>query len=350
MQPSYPAVSRPTRCFSPITNPFNLDHGAGFGPAPVFAADQRTPSALPDDIALAYASILKSMDAAPPGFPQRWSAWGATYGGSGLIAGDPLSGSHATSSQVVGFAGGVDYRLFPDAVIGFALGGGGTDWSVAQGLGTGSSNMFQIGVYGSERWGPLYLTGALADSVSEVSTSRSVTVSGLDLLNANFPANVVSARLEAGYRYGIAGFGVTPYGAFQPQLMQLASYSESAVSGSSQFALSYPARFPTDLRTELGSWFDDTILFSHGSRLQLYARAAWAMILQRHETRHRSSSRFPGSSFVISGARPENDSALVTVGGKYALANGWSMMASFDGEFSGNTSIYSGSAILRKTW
>jgi hypothetical protein len=42
------------------------------------------------------------------------------------------------------------------------------------------------------------------------------------------------------------------------------------------------------------------------------------------------------------------DSALVTAGGKYDLMNGWSFTAKFDGEFSSNTSIYSGTGMVRK--
>lgn len=333
-----------------ITNPFNLDRGSSFGPAQAFATEERTPSALSDDIALAYASILREPGAARPTIPSRWSAWGAAYGGSGSIGGDPSAGSHNTSSQVFGFTGGLDYRLTPDVIVGLALGGGGSNWAVSQGLGTGYSNMFQAGIYGSERWGPFYLTGAFADSVSQVTTNRTITISGIDVLSANFPANVVSARLEGGYRYGIGGFGVTPYAAFQPQLMQLASYGENVVSGSPQFSLSYPARYPTDLRTEVGSWFDESVLLDRGSRLQLYARAAWA-----HDSGDGTGATalfqsLPGASFVVNGAKPDDDGAIVTVGAKYSLIDGWSIMANFDGEFSGNTSIYSGTAILRKTW
>ena len=37
----------------------------------------------------------------------------------------------------------VDYRLSPDTVVGFALGGGGTNWNLSQGLGSGKSDAFQ---------------------------------------------------------------------------------------------------------------------------------------------------------------------------------------------------------------
>jgi uncharacterized protein with beta-barrel porin domain len=58
----------------------------------------------------------------------------------------------------------------------------------------------------------------------------------------------------------------------------------------------------------------------------------------------------PGSSFVVNGAVPARDGALVTGGAQVSLANGWSFLAKFDGEFSSTTSLYSGSGMVKKTW
>ncbi|MGA8078179.1 MAG: hypothetical protein WB868_12410, partial [Xanthobacteraceae bacterium] len=69
----------------------NLGSGpGGGGPALGFAPDQQ--ANLPPDIALAYDEVFK----APPktNFDQRWSAWGAGFGGSGTSNGDPSVGSN----------------------------------------------------------------------------------------------------------------------------------------------------------------------------------------------------------------------------------------------------------------
>ena len=49
-------------------------------------------------------------------FDQRWTAWGAAYGGSGTANGDPVIGSTNVSAHVAGFAGGLDYHVTPDTV------------------------------------------------------------------------------------------------------------------------------------------------------------------------------------------------------------------------------------------
>src|SRR3954463_10052919 len=46
--------------------------------------------------------------------------------------------------------------------VGFALAGGGTGWGLANGLGSGRSDAFQAGVYGTTRAGNAYLSAALA--------------------------------------------------------------------------------------------------------------------------------------------------------------------------------------------
>ena len=131
--------------------------GANGGGAPGFAEEAQR---LPPDVAQAYASVLKAPAAAS--FDQRWRAWGAGFGGSSQTNGDPAVGSSNVTASEYGYAAGMDYRVTPDTLFGFALAGGGTGWSLAQGLGTGRSDAFQAGLYGKSYFGPAYLSGALA--------------------------------------------------------------------------------------------------------------------------------------------------------------------------------------------
>jgi outer membrane autotransporter protein len=170
---------------------------------------------LPDDIALAYAKILKAPPT-PPSFEQRWSAWGAGYGGGNRTSGDPaVVGSHDLSATTAGGAAGLDYRLAPGTVVGFALAGGGTSWGLAQGLGTGKSNAFQAGLYGTARSGPAYLAAALAYTNHWMSTDRFAFAG--DHLSASFNAQSFGGRVESGYRFATIYGGLTPYAAIQAQ-------------------------------------------------------------------------------------------------------------------------------------
>jgi outer membrane autotransporter protein len=318
-------------------------NGGGFGP--IGYADEAR--AVPPAAASAFAKVDRKQASA---FDARYGLWGAAYGGSGRIDGNATTGSNTTTSQAYGFAAGLDYRLTPDTVVGFALAGGGTHWGLDQGLGSGRSDMFQAGVYGKTRSGAAYLSGALAYSFHDVTTDRTVTIAGTDMLEAKFQANVFSERLEGGYRYATPWLGVTPYGAVQVQSIALPSYGETAISGSNQFALNYASQTVTTTRTELGARFDKTYMLDQGAIVTLYSRAAWAHDFGNTTSASAIFQALPASNFTVNGALPAPDGALVSAGAEYKLASGWSVLAKFDGEFSGTTSIYSGSGTIRKVW
>jgi outer membrane autotransporter protein len=284
------------------------------------------------------------------GSTQRFQAWGAGYGATGTVNGDPNVGSHTTTASTYGFAAGVDYRVSPDSMVGFALAGGGTHWGLDLGLGSGHSDMFQAGLYASTHFGVAYLSGGLTYNFHDVTTSRTVTAAGTDMLSARFQANGVGARIEGGYRYATPFVGITPYGAVQVQSLFLPAYGESASSGSTQFALNYASQTATTERTELGAWLDKSYLLDQGALVTFYGRAAWAHDFNNNATATALFQSLPGSNFVVNGAKPAPDGALLTAGAQYRLANGWSFLAKFDGEFSSTTAIYSGTGMLRKTW
>src|SRR5260370_28199544 len=118
-----------------------VDGRSGVGgadhPALGFAPERET---MPPEIALAYASVLKAPPAPVPVYEPRWTVWGGAYGGSNRTTGDlAVIGSHDLSARTVGFAGGFDYRLTPDTVVGLAFAGGGTRWGLSPGLCGGQS-------------------------------------------------------------------------------------------------------------------------------------------------------------------------------------------------------------------
>src|SRR5262249_37045502 len=171
--------------------------GAGApGPALGFAPERE--EALPE-AALAYSKVLKEPAVAAPVYEPRWSAWGGAYGGGNKTSGDPAApGSPDLSATTPGFAAGLDYRLTPNSVVGLALAGGGTGWSLAQGLGSGKSDAFQAGLYGATKYGAAYLAAAFAFTNHWMSTDRFAFAG--DHLTASFNAQSYGGRVEGGCR------------------------------------------------------------------------------------------------------------------------------------------------------
>ena len=283
-----------------------------------------------------------------PGFEQRWSVWAAGFGGSQTTDGNAGAGSHNTTSSIYGVAAGADYRFSPDTLAGFAIAGGGTNFSVAT-LGGGRSELFQAGAFLRHNIGAAYLTAALAYGWQDITTDRTVSVAGVDRLRAEFNANAWSGRLEGGYRYVTQGFGLTPYAAGQFTTFELPAYAEQAIAGANAFALTYNSRSVSDTRSELGIRTDKSFAMRDGI-LTLRGRAAWVHDFNPDRAVAATFLTLPGASFVVNGAGLAADSALTTAAAEMKWRNGWSVAATFEGEFSGVTRSYAGKGAVRYAW
>ncbi|MGO4712205.1 autotransporter domain-containing protein [Bradyrhizobium sp. 2TAF24] len=329
-----------------------------------FADGRGSPGALPfADDAMAYAAggrrgvaereALGMITKAPPrdAYDPRWNVWAAGYGGTQTTDGNGAAGSNTATSRVFGSAVGADYRLSPDTLAGFALAGGGTSFSVANG-GSGRSDLFQAGAFVRHTVGAAYLSGALAYGWQDITTNRTVTAAGADQLQARFNANAYAGRLEGGYRVAtpwLGGVGLTPYAAGQFTVFDLPATAERTLAGSTAFALSYNSRSVTDSRSELGVRADKS--FALGDTLvTLRGRAAWAHDFNPDRAIAATFQALPGASFVVNGAAQAREVALTTAAAEVTWRNGWSASATFEGEFSNVSRSYAGKGVVRYAW
>jgi uncharacterized protein with beta-barrel porin domain len=185
---------------------------------------------------------------------------------------------------------------------------------------------------------------------------RTVTLAGLDQLQAQFNANAFSGRLEGGYHLvspWICGVGITPYAAAQFTTFDLPAYAEQAVVGTNNFALAYGARSVTAPRSELGFRTDksfalvdtlaDTILILRG-------RFAWAHDYDTGRSIGATFQTLPGASFVVNGAAQSADKALTTAAAELKWRGGVSLSGVFEGEFGSNVASYAGKGVVRYQW
>ncbi len=309
---------------------------AGGDPVLAFASE---PARQPALAAFAKAPL------APRDIDKRWSVWGAGYGGDARVSGDATAGSTETSVRTYGVAAGADYRAGPDSLVGFALAGGGTRWGLMEGLGGGTSDAFQAGIYGTARFGNSYLSAAASYSFFDVATDRTVTVAGIDRLTASYDAHALGGRLEAGHRFETAFANVTPYAAVQAQAAYIPGYSEQGGTAN-QFALTYSSQTATVTRSELGSWISSREL----NNTTLFARAAWAHDWRSDGSISAMFQSLPGSSFVVTGATPPSDLALLTAGAKFRVNDSVTLSAKFDGEFAEGYRSYGVTGTFRYAW
>ena len=281
-------------------------------------------------------------------FDQRWSVWGSAYGGGSNTSGNAALGSNDATARAFGFAVGADYRLSRDTLAGFALAGGGTNFSVS-GFGSGRSDLFQAGAFIRHNIGAAYITAAAAYGWQDVTTERTVTVAGFERLRAQFNANAYSGRIEGGYRYVTPWMGITPYAAGQFTTYSLPAYAEQVLAGAGTFALNYAAKDVTASRTELGVRTDKSFAVPNGI-LTLRGRAAWAHDFNTDRNVTALFQTLPGAAFVVNGAAQAHDSALVTGAAEMKWLSGWSAAAIFEGQFSNVTNSYAGKGVVRYSW
>ena len=281
-------------------------------------------------------------------FDPRWSVWGTAFGGGSNSDGNANPGSNNATTRAFGLAAGADYRISPATLVGFALSGGGTSFSVA-GAGSGRSDLFQAGAFVRHNAGPAYVTAAAVYGWQDVTTDRTVTVAGVDRLRAEFNANAYSGRVEGGYRFATPSMGITPYVAGQFTTYSLPAYAEQVLQGANTFALNYAARNVTAGRSEVGVRLDRSFAMQNAI-LTLRGRAAWAHNFNTDRSVTALFQTLPGATFLVSGAAQAPNTALTTASAEMKWLNGWSAAATFEGEFSDITRSYAGKGVVRYTW
>ncbi len=283
---------------------------------------------------------------------QRWSVWAAGYGGSQTTDGNAVLGSNTTTSRIAGTAVGADYRFSPFTLAGFALAGGGTNFSVANALGSGRSDLFQAGAFIRHTVGPAYISAALAYGWQDITTDRTVTIAGVDQLRAQVQRQRLlrPRRRRLSLRHAVDGRH--RHHALRRRAvhhLRSAGLCRAGAVGTNTFALAYGAKNVTDTRSELGLRTDKSFAMPD-SILTLRGRFAWAHDFNPDRKIGATFQTLPGASFVVNGAAQAHDAALITASAEMKWLNGWSAAATFEGEFSNVTRSYAGKGVVRYSW
>jgi len=106
---------------------------------------------------------------------------------------------------------------------------------------------------------------------------------------------------------------------------------------------------PRDPRSELGLRADKSFVLRNAV-LTLRGRLAWAHDFDPERAAAATFQALPGASFAVNGAQPAADAALTTASAEVKWLNGWSTLATFEGEFSSVTRSYAGKGTVRYAW
>ena len=271
--------------------------------------------------------------------------WGSIYGGHAGLSADPVSGAAALDSDTIGFAGGVESRLSDRLVAGISAGFGHEDFSAANGRGRSSDTMLALYAH-QDVFDRGYVSVALGYGWHGIGTRRVVTLSGTDVLVASLDAVDIGGRVEAGYKTTLdEGVILTPFLAVQASRFYAPSYSETTASGASTFAVSYAAQDNSLTQGELGArlrrdfWAGDSVF-------SLQGLAAWAHEWDGVPVARGQFVALAGSGFVLDGARPASDTALLGLDVSLRRQSGLTLGISLNGQTGAGTDIVTGTAHL----
>ncbi|HEY1708761.1 MAG TPA: autotransporter-associated beta strand repeat-containing protein [Rhizomicrobium sp.] len=274
--------------------------------------------------------------------------WISVLGDTGDTDGELSTlGAHHVNANAIGVVGGYDWLVGPNLLVGLAASGGSAHFSLSGDLGKGHGNAYQLGGYGYMHFSP-HIYGSLAGmiAVDDISTNRTVTVSGTDDLNGKATGFTYGARYETGLYFG----WLTPYAAVQSVFFNSPGFSESASSGASTFALSYDSRTTDNTRVEVGAGESGDIAIGSDTSLNLSGRLAYMHEFESTRDIQASFAALPNSDFTVFGAQPSRDAALVSFGARVGGDTGLAFQTKLNGELGDKSKSYFGTLGVDYRW
>jgi outer membrane autotransporter protein len=298
--------------------------------------------------------VSKAPKIPPPVYqPRTWRVWTGGFGGVQSFNGDASIGSADTRNAVAGGAMGFDYQVDPTRLVGVAVGGSESHFSVPDRTTSGDVVGGHMGAYGVATWGSLYAAGLVSYSRFDNWTTRTIAGIGpTETATGSFASDLVGARLEIGRTYALPRVNVTPFAALQGSTLWERGFTESSNAGGLPgiLGLTYQSQTVTSLPTFLGVQFDTRWAFANGTVWSPFVRAAWVHEFSPDRSTTGSLVSIPGTLFTVDGARAWSNALKVNAGSRVALNRYASLFASFDGEFSNSGHSYGGRGGVRFSW
>jgi outer membrane autotransporter protein len=280
-----------------------------------------------------------------------WRLWASVYGSGSSLQGSAARGTSPVNASLGGLEAGIGYEISDSVFAGVSAGAGRSSWTVSELATNGSLDSAHAGAFVAGRWGDFYAIASLAYGHLDGDTDRTVLgIGSAQSYRSSLSGHVLSGRLEAGWRYVVAGYGVTPFLAVEPARVDLGTAAEAGIGGPGDLALTLSSLNATSVPVTAGVRVDTSIDLGNGYVLSPYASLGWL-----HET---SPSRrgiavlslFPGQGFGVAGAAVPQDSVRLAGGFGLAVGPGVSLGADLDALMSDGGSSFAGSGRLNVRW
>ena len=301
-------------------------------------------------------------------YARTWRVWGTGFGGGSHWPGNSVVGSAEADQHTWGFAGGVDYQLTPNALIGVAAGGGASSFGVSGRAASGAVDAFHGALYGALRNQGFYASGVLSYDQFNDSETRTSVIPGVVLPASNFidgpyvipgfaerptahfGAHSVSGYGEVGYQAKYGMFTATPFAGLEFASLQTGAFIETNQGLPSVIGLSFNSRTTTSLPSYLGLQLETKGDLQNQMSFDVWARGAWMHEFDAARSTQASFISAPGFDFVVQGAQPPRDAFVTSVGLKLNLTKNAAIFGTFEGQFGSGATSVGGTGGLVVTW
>jgi outer membrane autotransporter protein len=285
----------------------------------------------------------------PPPPPRTWRAWFTGFGEGETVHGELPLGTARQDNSIYGGAGGLDYQLFPNTLVGVAAGGSAARFSVPTLATSGTVDGGHIGIYGVTTLGPFYAQSSSTFSLFRNHETRNIgPFGGLpgEIARGDFNSHEIRSRLELGRKFIWSDFAVTPFVAMEIAKLWSDGFAESG----GILGLTLPASSHVSAPAFVGARLEKAFVLSNGWVFTPTVSAAWVHEFSPVRDLFAGLTFLPASTFVVDGARPASNAAQVKAGAKLALNSWAAVYANFEGEFSNKSQTYAGKGGLKVSW
>ena len=260
--------------------------------------------------------------------PAHPVSWARAFGSWGSIDAD--GNAAKMSSNIGGVFAGTDARVFDDWRMGVLAGYSRSSFSVGDRNASGTSDNYDLGVYGGKQWGELGLRLGATYTWHNLDTQRTVAFSGFgDRPNAHYDAGTTQAFGELGWRIDAGKTQLEPFAGLAYVRQSTSAINESGGAA----ALSAGSESTVTTFTTLGLRASST--FSLGGT----DWTARGMVGWRHafgDVVPSSTLSFNGSNaFTVAGVPIAKDAAVLELGVDVPIAKNAVVGVSYAGQMGG---------------
>ena len=279
----------------------------------------------------------------------KWRLWIAGNDGDQLLSGKAAKGIADVKGNSNRLIVALDYELDPNTLMGAAFIDGKARYEIKDRASSGMVDSTGITFFGIKDFDQYYVKALLGYDWLKATTTRDIYLKGNDQatppvadiqnrVEADFDGQMLTTRVEAGYKYLVDGLNVTPFVGAQFAMTQYNRAKENETSGAgTDMGLKYETNRNYSAPLFVGVQFDKNYELDMGV-LQPYARFSVNHDLSTDREVEAGFNSAPGYLFTINGGEPHKTSLDLNLGFKMNTKANVSLFGQYNGKFSSSSS------------